>query len=212
MDYSVKPIKKWPGKLTVGTERKRAPFKTTYAKTLAKLDRELRHLSADHVIIQLALRFEDIRMDGRPYADAKVQHPGAIVTFQSEHGPLSYWTDKYEDWHANVHAISLALEALRAVGRHGVNQEDSQYTGYKQLPANASPDATGTGIFTEDDAARFLGEHSEVGAKFILEDRAIFELAYGKAQKKCHPDAGGSDSLFVTLQEAAALLRKRHGL
>ena len=209
MDYSVKPIIEWPGKLTPAGKRKRGDFSTTYASTLSHLDREIHHLKGANVVIQLALEFEDIRQDGRPYANARPRHPGVIVTFQSEHGPLSYWTDQYDDWHSNVRAISLALAGLRAVGRHGVNKQGSQYAGYKQLPPATG---NGTGILTEEDAGKFIADHSDVQAQFIFADKGVFDLAYNKAQRKLHPDAGGTNEQFVALQEAAALLRKRHGL
>src|ERR1700683_1011787 len=169
MDYSVKPIRDWPGKIT--KVRQRDKFGTSYAKTLDMLDREIRKLAGRQVVIQLALEFGQIRNDGRPYADAKPTHPGVIVCFNSKYGPLSYSTDRYLDWHANVRAIALALEALRTVDRYGVSREGSQYTGYKQLAAAAVTTGNGTGILAEEDAAKFIAEHSDVQAQFIFADK-----------------------------------------
>jgi hypothetical protein len=209
MDYTCKPIAgEWPDKLTPASRRKRGPFSTSYNRTLVHLERELEHLGARNVVFQLALDERDIRQDGRPYASAKTRHPGVIITFNSRHGPLSYWTDQYADWQSNVRAISLALEALRSVDRHGVNKSGSQYQGYKRL--NAAP-STNVNETPEADAARFIARHSGSAANDIYNRRQVFEAAYIEAAKKLHPDKGGQHELFVNLQQAAALLRRRHG-
>ena len=51
---------------------------------------------------------------------------------------MSYPCDKYSNWQANLRAIALSLEALRAEDRYGVTRRAEQYKGWaKLLPPNA---------------------------------------------------------------------------
>lgn len=209
MDYTVKPIIKWPGELT--KYRQSGKFDSSYAKTLELLDREIGKLAGKNVVIQLALEFGSIRNDGRPYADAKPSHPGVIVTFNSKYGPLSYHTDRYHDWHANVRAIGLALEALRAVDRYGVSKAGQQYTGYKRLPESA-----GNGrkkIETKEEAARWFQANvtafSQIPLAVLTGNIALIEPHYRGIAGRFHPDnkETGDEGKFVELQEAMAVLK-----
>ncbi len=215
MNYTCKPIVEWPDKLTPRYQRKRGSFSTTYARTLEHLDRELKHLKATQIVFQLALDESDIRIDGRPRATARPAHPGVIVSFNSKHGALSYWTDEYTDWQSNVRAISLALEALRAVDRHGVNKSGSQYQGYKRL--NAGEGSKTGNTFTPETAAAFIASYCPVvhgaiiEARHILSDQPFFESAYKRAARMLHPDnvETGHHERFIMLQNAAAVLKQR---
>jgi len=215
LDYRCKPIIEWPDKLTPHGRRKRGTFSTSYSRTLIHLERELNHLNAKQILFQLALDESEIRLDGRPRADARPSHPGVIVTFNSKHGPLSYWTDQYTDWQSNVRAISLALEALRAVDRHGVNKSGSQYQGYKRL--GTSEEAKANGFADWSQAAAFIASHTGLARIFSADigtSEVMFKAAYKEAAKRLHPDniQTGNNELFVKLQDAAAVVRKRLGL
>lgn len=142
MNLAFRPIQSWPGALT--KIRRRAQFKAGYTATLGLLDRELQYLAAKDVVLQVALRDEDIRLDGAPRANAKpASHPGVILSFDSKHGPLSYPCDTFADWEDNLRAIALSLEHLRAVDRYGVTKRraiprlDGPAASSTQLNANA---------------------------------------------------------------------------
>jgi hypothetical protein len=68
MDYSFRPIDRWPGTLT--TARRGRPFHTSWGRTLELLDRELDYLHARNIVFQVAMQESDIRLDGRPRARA----------------------------------------------------------------------------------------------------------------------------------------------
>jgi len=208
LEYKIKPITKWPGEMTPRHKRKRSPFSATWGATLELLETELNYLRGSNVIIQMAYREKDLTFDGGIRASARpVDHPGIILTFNSKHGPLSYWTDQYIDWEANVRAVAFALKALRQIDRYGVSKQGTQYAGYKQLgaaPSNRHKE------LTEAEAAAFLCDHTGIPTDALLGVPAIFELAYRDAQKKLHPDVGGSHELFIRLTEAAAVLKRRH--
>lgn len=214
LDAKFVPIVTWPGQRTERRERSR--FKASPGDTLNLLKRELRHLAAKNIIVQLDCDASQIRLDGYPRAGARVRSPGLILTFDSRHGPLSYPCDRFTTWDDNLRAIALALEALRKVDRYGVTKRGEQYRGWGALPP-----AGGTGsTMTADAAARVVadiayrvggGDHAYAAAARILEDRGYADAAYRKAAKACHPDAGGDVAEFQRLQVARAVLAKHHG-
>ena len=133
---TLRPIEHWPGTLT--ENRSTSPFSAPWRATLDLLDRELWHLGDGHQmpesVLQIAMRENDFRLDGMPRANAKPEHPGVIVSVESAKGHLSFPCDTFINWHDNLRAIALALEALRRVDRYGITPNDEQYTGWKQLP------------------------------------------------------------------------------
>ena len=195
MVYRFCPIVTWPCALT--RSRGRSKFSASYNDTLRLLDRELRHLGARNIVIQLALRPEEIRIDGLPRSGSRPSHPGVILSFDSKHGPLSYPCDRYADWESNLRAIALSLEHLRAVDRYGVTRRGEQYRGWTALP----PVAT---AMTNDEAAAFLARMCGDGAHpdlFFRSEDAV-KQAYRAAAFRLHPDRGGDVEEFKRLQDA----------
>lgn len=206
MHYEFRPIDTWPGDLTPAGARKYSPFKADYGDTLDLLDRELWHLNARDVVFEVALLPADIRLDGRPRANARpAAHPGVVVSFGSIHGPLRYACDAFRNWQANLRAIALGLEALRKVERYGITKRGEQYTGWSALPPGSI--AAGPSAMTLDEAIAFLHEHTGPDAGWWdHDDPDAVDRAYLVAAKKLHPDAGGDAELFKRLQQAKAVL------
>lgn len=227
IDWRVVPIKNWPGEQT--KERKSHRFSSSkyvpstipgnsgytrrvntvdWVKTVRDLERELDHLEARGIVLQMNVTQREIREDGWIRANANPEHPGVILTFVSRIlGPLSYPCDTYDDWQANVRAIALSLEALRAVDRHGVTRRGEQYTGFKQIGA-------GKLDMTPQLAAEILADVAQEGFEVddVLCDPALLKYVARYAVKKAHPDAGGSAETFQRVQEARAVLARHHGL
>lgn len=171
MQATFRPLPVWPYK---STEKRRSAytFSAGWANTLELLDREIRLLNGDDVIIGGDFRPEDIRLDGMMRSNARMpQHPGIEVSFDSEHGRLVYATDVCDFWQHNVRSIALGLEALRAVDRFGISRKGEQYAGWLQLG-------------TADDPVQ-LG-------------KTLVEIAGGvqQAVRQHHPDLGGDRSNF----------------
>lgn len=198
MEFTYRPLTAWPGALTA--KRQRAKFRAGYKDTLALLDRELRHLGARQVVLQVALTEDQIRLDGRPRAGASPSHPGIVLSFESKHGPLSYPCDRFTEWEDNLRAVALSLEALRAVDRYGVTRRAEQYRGWQALPPPA-----GRRLDVQS-AVRLLARLSglEVRADNLAE-------AYRAAALKAHPDRGGDAETFALLQEARDVLTHHLG-
>lgn len=107
-----------------------------WSATIRLLRKELKFLDAKNVVLHMAVPLAAISMDGTLKGGRLgPSHPGVILTFDSKYGPLSYPTDRFQFWRANVRAIAVSLENLRRVDRYGVTNTGEQYSGFKQLAA-----------------------------------------------------------------------------
>ena len=219
--YTVRPIS---DRTPFRGEYENSQFTAGWSDTLDVLDRELWHLDAEHVVIEVDVPERGIRVDGQMRADAKVTSPAVRLAFDSKHGPLQYATDRFvrpswqakgaqEDWQHNLRAIALGLEALRRVDRYGITRRGEQYTGWKALPAGAGAPIAMPAAMNSDEAARLLIELS--GFRGTVTERHVNQVInspeqrtqlYRQAVKKLHPDNGGDRALFDRLQEARTLL------
>lgn len=183
VDYTVRPIDSdWPDPQppTEWTTRY-SPFKANWTSTMHDFQRELRMLDARNVVLQLALKESQIRVDGQPYANAKVAHAGVILSFESRVGPLRYVCGEFKTWEANLRAIALGLEALRKVDRYGITRRNEQYTGWKALPEKTGP--------SDEEVGRgdlLIASHGSVRAALIA----------------THPDHGGDPDDFKAVVAA----------
>jgi hypothetical protein len=180
---------------------RRAIFKSSYAATLSLLEREMRHLSAQNVVIQAGFTREQVRNDGWPRSGARPSHPAVVVSFRSRGKDLSFPCSTYRSHEDNLRAIALSLEALRGVNRYGVTQNEEQYKGWAQLPP-----PTPAQKMSRFDACIFLQSNSDVDAGSIGAFSKSRDEAYRQAARRLHPDAGGNHEQFVRLQEAMRVL------
>lgn len=197
IELQVRPIDEWPRAFT--KNRQRARFSAPYGATMQLLDAELRHLRASGVVLLMALKTEDIRLDGRPRSNARADHPGIILCFKDRTGSKRFPCDKFDRWHDNLRAIALSLEALRTVDRYGVTTHGEQYRGWQALP---SPNGDHWDV---DQAREWLSEILELQIDRELRPAAL-EGFLRLAEKKTHPDMGGNASDFHKVQQARKLL------
>lgn len=214
MRYEIRPLGPWIGPVTED-RRSSARFRARWNTTLDLLGRETELLGAHLVVLQIDAAAGDLRLDGMLRANAKVGFPGVCVSFDSRYGPLTYATDTYGEvyhgdppgWQANVRAIALALQALRAVDRYGVTRTGEQYRGWAQIEAGPAP------VMSADEAARLLARESlgRATAEEILADPRARDRAYRNAARRHHPDTGGDPAMFRRVTEARDLLDAANG-
>ncbi len=189
--YEIRPLGTWTDKVTEDRASS-ARFRATWPSTLDLLQRETAALGADLVVLQIDVTDGDLRRDGMLRANARVNFPGVRVSFESRFGPLTYATDAYEQrysndppaWQANVRALALALEALRAVDRYGVTKRGEQYRGWLAIAADPAE-------MTREAAQTLLDSYGGVR----------------EAVKATHPDRpGGNRDAFEQVQEARRVL------
>lgn len=179
-----------------------SPFSASLTSTIELLATELRMLDARNVIVEIDLRERDIRVDGLPRADARPTHDGVAVSFESKFGPLRYVTAEFTGswqtaaWQANLRAIALGMQALRAVDRYGVSKRGEQYQGYRAIPESTDPAQT---MSTREEALRVIRKHAGT-------DAIDLEYAITLAIKRTHPDAGGDSDEFRQVIRAKELL------
>lgn len=198
VEFQVRPIDQWPRELT--KSRQRARFSAPYGSTMQLLDRELKHLRARGVVLLMALSERDIRLDGRPRANAKADHPGVILCFEDRTGAKRFPCDKFDHWHDNLRAIALSLEALRTVDRYGVTTHGEQYRGWQALP---SPNGD---HWNADQAREWLSGFLGLQKLPPEMSQEAIEVYVRSAEKKAHPDTGGNASDFHKVQQARKLL------
>jgi hypothetical protein len=190
MRYEIRPLGQWTDPVTAA-RKSSGVFQASWDDTLVLLRDEVERLDGEYpIVIQIDVTELDLRQDGMLRSKARVgPNPGAVVSFQSRFGPLRYATDAYEQrwtgalpgWQANVRAIALALEALRAVDRYGVSRRGEQYTGWKALPAGSG---AGTSPFATTGAAL-----QWMRAQDDLEGGELAPGAlYRKLARRMHPD------------------------
>lgn len=212
IDYQFKSMGlSWPRKATPSSERKGRAFRATLSNTYSDLFVELRHVAADgNIVFEVGLREQDIRLDGRPRADApRPSFPGIILHIENTmHGPLQFICDDCTTWEHNLRAIVMNMQALRAIERYGVSKRGQQYQGWKQLPGPMVTPKTISVEYAASLIAR-VGEFPSTAG--ILGNATAMKDAYRTAAKKLHPDAGGSESNWQLLQQAKAILDAHHG-
>jgi hypothetical protein len=186
-------------------------FSASWSSTVELLARELRHLDAKGISIELDMEPRMFRQDGLPRSDARARSDGVRLSFSSKYGPLRYETAEFtgrwgeEGWKQNIRAIALGLEALRKVDRYGVSKRGEQYRGWKALPTGTDP---ADAIQTREQAEAVI--LSVVGAFYEKSDIAdggpFLKEAVRMAQRQTHPDRGGDTTEFRKVMKAAELV------
>ena len=201
MEFVFRPIESWPLKKT-RNKRSKWTFKAKWSDTLDKLETELAHLKARSLVLQVDVSAKDLRVDGMLRANAKVNYPGVILSFDSKVGPLQFPCDSCEYWQHNVRSIALGLESLRAVDRYGITRQAEQYKGWDKLP-----DPTTAGVRIPEslaDARTLLANVTELDAgNPDLLNSAFVEL------QRAHPDRGGDGKLFRAINAAIQMLKEQ---
>lgn len=189
-----RPIEYWPR--AHAEFRTSSRFKASYQDTLDLLDRELFQIDARDVVLQAAFLLRDIRRDGQLRAGAWPTHPGIILSCETAKGPLQMPCDTFDNWQDNVRAIALSLESLRRVDRYGVTSNGEQYKGWTRLGNGEKP-----AFASKEAAISFL---SRIVDGDIL--KMPRDWARRAAERKSHPDTGGTNEEFKAVQAALKMI------
>ncbi|MDX2147589.1 MAG: hypothetical protein SFZ23_08715 [Planctomycetota bacterium] len=186
---------------------KRCTFSSTWTNTLNVLEREMKHLKASDIVVELALTSDDIRNDGWPRSSARPQHPGVRISWRSKtFGDMCRTCNTFDFWEHNIRAIALTLELLRRVERYGAIAGAEVYAGFKALPAGE--------FATKQDAARtllqFVYDPPTITAaqiQSVIDDAATRREVFRAAAARAHPDrSGGSQERMSRVNRARDFL------
>lgn len=129
----------WPAGLPRTAKRVDSAFQVHPTRAFDEMLDELARFKATGVVISSNI---PTRRDGTPYRDGLVElldDPGVAVYFTRGDRQVCLPCDTYRRPWENARAIGKAIEALRAMERHGARQILEQaFTGFTALP---SPDA-----------------------------------------------------------------------
>lgn len=128
----------WPDgqPVTPASERDWGAFKATSVdRGRRSIQHAIAQLGGSGIVISTNL---PLRLDGEPRGDAKVSanaSPGVAVYFNRETRPYVFACDAFTSIGANLRAIYLTIEALRAIQRYGAsNMLERAFTGFAALP------------------------------------------------------------------------------
>lgn len=211
--YTVRPLsdRTW---LRRPSQRAGTRFQAKWVDTEALLLEEVDRLGGRQLVIEVDVREQDLKLDGTLRANAReAASPAVVVAFEtSKHGPMLYRCDTFvapyswqgKDWHQNVRAIALTLQALRAVDRYGATETGQQYAGFKAIGGGTPMPGPTAKPITRDVAKRVIYD----AAREIRIDADMVDLgsAYRWAIRATHPDAGGTREAFDRVQAAARVL------
>lgn len=155
------------------------------------------------VRIEAGFAQHQIRNDGWPKGGNAPAHPGVVLYFTTKDGALSFPCGTYDSMAANLQAIALTLENLRAIDRYGATLGHEQYRGFAALPA---PKTQGT----LEDAAALMASMTKIPARDLIASVDAYRLAYRQLAAELHPDKGGPAEKWHAFQNAAILLQKHH--
>lgn len=207
--FEIRALGPWDRKPTED-RRSSGVFRASWDDTVKQLLAEVENLGGALVVVQVDADPTEIRRDGMLRARARVGFPGVKVSFESTHGPLTYATDVYDQWYsaampgwqANVRAIVLGLEALRAVDRYGITTSGEQYRGWTAIADRPAEKTLGV-----HDAAALLAQWMIPVCRaedMRTEDQA--KRAFRAAASVHHPDTGGSADAFRLISSARDVL------
>lgn len=197
----------WPEgwKRTLAHERQEARYKISDDKAIRNLIAELRRMGAPPSTIVLSTNIV-LRSDGLPYS----RQPGHAIM---DPGAAVYWSttrfkdrviacDKWRNVYHNIHALGLAIGAMRALERAGASQVmERAFEAFGALPAAAQAPVTRPWW-------EVLGLEQQVALVVPL---PMLEAQYRELARKAHPDQGGSVAAMTELNRAIESAREHHG-
>jgi hypothetical protein len=186
----------WPDgwKRTQAYQRRRNDrYKADFVRARDGILRALRLLRARHAVVSSNV---PLRRDGLPLAGQREPNdPGIAVYWTSRDGkPQVIACDRWDRVKDNLHAVELALEAIRAIERSGASEIlDRAFQGFAALPPSTSTTRSWRSVLG------FLGCDGINGANPTVEEVA---QRFRELARERHPDVGGSDEAFIELTKA----------
>lgn len=113
-----RPLQMPWGQPVTEARRSRYTFKANWSATLDLLDRELWHLDASSVVLQVDVTEADLRLDGQLRANARPDFPGVRLIVDSPRGTLSWYRRALAKTHPDrLGGMRSRWDAVEAAGK-----------------------------------------------------------------------------------------------
>lgn len=147
---------------------------------------EMRKLGATEIVLSTNI---ELRRDGLPYSNARMPtDPGVAIYFKLKKRPLVMAQDRFTSVAGNMRSLTLAIEAMRQMERHGGgHMMERAFTGFVAI---APPDWK-----------KPWREVFGVKPDWKCDYPSLRAMYLDKATKR-HSDTGGNDNLMAELNVA----------
>jgi hypothetical protein len=182
------------------------PFRTSADTAIRSLYENMRSLKATGLVVSSNCK---IRQDGTPYREdmvARLKDSGVAVYFTYAGKPMVMAQDAYQLPMANIRSLALAIEAMRAIERHGGGyMMQRSFDGFAALPPPG-----GEAGYVKPPWRKVL--KMDAYGEIAPEDAILLaEAKYKQLARQAHPDAEGGDAqrmaeLNVAIEDARAEL------
>jgi len=182
----------WADRTRPAARERTSKFSVTLASSISDIKTELEdRLGVDDWRLSTAAPHR--KKDGRPYADANPDDPGAVVRWSMDEEQYAVACDRYTGLRDNVRAIGLYIEEKRKMGNRPVRTGQDEFA-TARLPSGDDDDLVVVGGETE-------APHEVLGVSPDAPDAAVVG-AYRELLKERHPDHGGSAAELRQLNQA----------
>lgn len=170
-----------------------AVYGLTMGRARDQLLSELQRLNAQGAVVSSNVA---LRRDGLPYSDQRrLDDPGVAVYFTLRKRPLVMARDAYISVAGNLRSLTLAIEAMRQLERHGGStMMERAFTGFAAI--------------TPPDWKKPWREVFGIKPDW----RGDITTLYREKAKLRHPDSGGSDTQMAELNVAYEEARRDLGV
>ena len=168
-------------------------FEVTLAQAIDDIEKELEdRINVDDWRLSTAAPHR--KKDGRPYADAKPDDPGAVVRWRKDGAQYAVACDHYTKLRDNVRAIGLYLREKRKMDNRPVETGQSEFA-TARLPGEEAYGGREDALAVEPEAHEVLG---------VAEDapESVVKGAARQLKKEKHPDNGGTAKELQRVLEA----------
>lgn len=183
----------WPhwAERTPPAERERThKFKVSLGEAIDDIEVELENrLGVDDWRLSTAAPAR--KSDGRPYAEASHDDPGAVVRWSMDGAQYAVAADGYTDIRDNVRAIGIYISEKRKMENRPVRTGQDEFA-TARLPSGDEDDVVVAGT---------KPPHEILGVAPDAPDATV-KGAFRELLKERHPDHGGTSEEFAQLQQA----------
>lgn len=175
----------------------------------SSLIKEVQLLGDQHLVISSNLPTNSAGVPRLDAARYKIDDPGVAIYFVLDDREISMAQDLYDAVYGNMRSLALAIEAMRALERHGGgHMMRKSFDGFAALPP---PDGSTPATSRPWRQVLSIDVGTEIGADMREAYLLLAERRYKALARTAHPDHGGSTEAMAELTAAIEACRAELG-